>query len=110
MDKEFPTIVWQMEEGEGGRDWRSGKKKWGSVEGGGWGRRAGFTCLRLYISPGFGNQTQEKPTASKSSGGPARITYFPPAQTFTDDSRPFIYVVFLLFFFSPILSEAAGGI
>lgn len=103
MDKKFPTIVCQMEEDEGGRDQRSGKKR------GGYRRGASAVCLCLYISPGFGNQTQEKPTASKHSGGLACITYFPAAQTFNDDSPPFVYVVFFFsffFFFPP--SEAVG--
>lgn len=104
MDKEFPTIC-QMEEGEIGG---------GAVKKGVGGWKGGFSSARilLYISPGFGNQTQEKPTAPKHSGGLACITYFPPAQTFNDDSHSFVYVV--LFYPPPPIpqppSEAAGGI
>lgn len=67
MDKEFPTIVCQMEEDEGGRDRSSGKKNNNKKNRGAGGASA--ACLRLYISPGFGNQTQEKPTASKHTLG-----------------------------------------
>lgn len=52
-----------MEEKEGGREWRGEKKEEG----------ASAAYLHLYINSGFGNQTQEKPTASKNTLGALHV-------------------------------------
>lgn len=78
--------------------WRrtgEGEKKIGDCGGGG---GASAACLRLYISPGFGNQTQEKPTASKHTLGASRALPIFRQRKHSAMIVPHLFMLFFLFF------------
>lgn len=78
------------------------KKKQQKKQGGG---GASAACLRPYISPGFGNQTQEKPTASKHTLGASHALPIFRQRKHSMMILPHLFMFFSFFsffFFSPV--------